>query len=125
MADNRCARGRTMYPSWAVPNIMSTRMRVTHVYKDYFPPVFGGIEQHLNALCEGLVKRGVGVRVVVASQGARTSREDHGGVSVVRVGCLGRLASAPVSPSFPLWIRRMNDATDVFHFHFPNPAGEL
>jgi O-antigen biosynthesis rhamnosyltransferase len=100
-------------------------MQVTHVYKDYFPPVYGGIEQHLNALCGGLTARGVKVRVLVANRRLSTSVEDHDGVRVIRAACLGRLASAPLSVSLPLWIRRLDRETDVYHFHFPNPVGEV
>ena len=100
-------------------------MQVTHVYKDYFPPVYGGIEQHLNALCGGLTARGVKVRVLVANRRLSTSVEDHDGVGVIRAACLGRLASAPLSVSLPLWIRRLDRETDVYHFHFPNPVGEV
>jgi glycosyltransferase involved in cell wall biosynthesis len=100
-------------------------MRVTHVYKDYFPPVYGGIEQHLNALCGGLIGRGLKVRVLVANRRPRTTVEEHAGVSVIRAACVGRVASAPLSPSFPFWVRRLEADTDLFHFHFPNPVGEI
>jgi glycosyltransferase involved in cell wall biosynthesis len=100
-------------------------MRVTHVYKDYFPPVYGGIEQHLNALCGGLAAKGVDVRVLVANRRLRTSIETIDGVRVIRAACLGRLTSAPLSLSLPVWIRRLDRDSDVYHFHFPNPVGEV
>jgi rhamnosyl/mannosyltransferase len=108
-----------------VADVVGAPMRVTHVYKDYFPPVYGGIEQHLNALCGGLTARGVKVRVLVANRRLSTTIEEHDGVRVIRAACLGRLASAPLSVSLPLWIRRLDRETDVYHFHFPNPVGEV
>jgi len=45
-------------------------MHILHVYKDY-PPVRGGIENHVRILAEGQAAQGHTVEVVVASPGAR------------------------------------------------------
>ena len=42
-------------------------MRVVHVFKDYFPPTTGGIEQHVHLLCKGLA-RSLDVSVLVPSR---------------------------------------------------------
>ena len=61
-------------------------MRVVQVYKDYEPPVFGGIEHTLRLLSEGLGARpGTEVVVVCSSDGPRTEVERIGPVQVVRV----------------------------------------
>ncbi len=99
-------------------------MRVVQVYKDYEPPVYGGIERTVRLLSEGLSARpGVEVTVVCSSDSPETKVERLGSVQVVRAATFGRLARAPVSPSVALWLRRLKP--DILHFHHPNPTGEV
>ena len=99
-------------------------MKVVHVYKDYEPPVFGGIERTVRLLSEGLSARaGADVTVVCSSDSPVTKVERIGSVEVVRAATFGRIARAPVSPSIARWLRRLKP--DILHFHFPNPTGEL
>ncbi len=94
------------------------------MYKDYEPPVFGGIERTVRLLSEGLRTRaGMDVTVVCSSDSPRTRSERVGPVQVVRVATFGRIARAPVSPSIARWLRRLHP--DILHFHHPNPTGEL
>ena len=101
------------------------KVRVLHVYKDFFPPVFGGIERHIHDLTTGLQKAGVETEVLVCSRKASTDRYEVEGVRIVRVAQWGRVLSAPVSPGFPLWLRRLARDKHVLHFHCPNPTGEI
>jgi rhamnosyl/mannosyltransferase len=97
-------------------------MRILHVGK-FYPPVRGGMERVLAALCEGTARRWR-VRAVVAHQGRRTIRERRGGVEVVRVGTLARALSVSLSPGLAreLWRERV----DCVVLHEPNPpAGTL
>jgi rhamnosyl/mannosyltransferase len=100
-------------------------MKVLQIYKDYYPPVMGGIEHHINLLSHGLKERGLEVEVLVSNTRACLERVEVNGVRVTRVPELGRLASAPVNLSFPFWLKRLGKDSDVLHFHFPNPTGEL
>src|SRR5439155_11088759 len=45
------------------------------------------------------------------------------GIRVVRVPEFGRYASAPLCPTLPVWLRRLQP--DIVHLHFPNPMGDL
>ncbi len=97
-------------------------MRVLHVGK-FYPPVRGGIETVLAALCEGTARRWR-VRAVVAQPGRRTTRERRNGVEVVRVGTLARALSVSLGPALAreLWRERV----DCVVLHEPNPpAGTL
>lgn len=71
-------------------------MKVLHVYKDYYPPVKGGIEGHMNVLARGLRRRGVDVEVLVSNTRFTCSREIIDGVPVIRVPQIGRFTSAPL-----------------------------
>ena len=81
-------------------------MRVVHVFKDYFPPTTGGIEQHVQLLCSGLA-RSIDVAVVAPSRsfGRRDERPD--GVRVIRVPEFGRYAAVPVCPTMPWELGRL------------------
>jgi rhamnosyl/mannosyltransferase len=96
-------------------------MRVLHVFKDYYPPTRGGVEQWLNDVAHSV--EGVTSTVLTASRGGGTVVEDDNGVRVVRARALIRASTAPVVPSWPSWIRKLE--ADVVHMHMPNPTGEL
>jgi rhamnosyl/mannosyltransferase len=97
-------------------------MKILHVYKDYYPPVVGGVERHIAQLCNHF-KHKHEVEVLVCNRGPFTRVEDIEGVRVVKVGQLGRIQSAPIPPSFPLWLRKIKP--DIFHYHMPNPTCEF
>ncbi len=97
-------------------------MRVVHVYKDY-PPVLGGIENHLKLLAEGQARRGLEVTVLVTSRDRHTTVSREGGVRVIRAARRLELRSTPISPALIGQLRRLE--TDVVHLQFPYPFGEV
>ncbi len=97
-------------------------MQVLHVYKDY-PPVIGGIENHLRLLAEHQARRGLDVTVLVTSPERETSERVENGVRVIRAGRLAELLSTPLSLSLFTRLRRL--APDVTHLQFPYPPGDL
>lgn len=97
-------------------------MKVVHVFKDYYPPTTGGIEQHMQVLCAGLARH-IDVAVLVPSRSRRRIEERCNGVRVIRVPEYGRYFSAPLCPTMPAELRRLSP--DVVHLHFPNPTGDL
>lgn len=97
-------------------------MKILHVYKDYFPPTVGGVEKHIAQLCNHF-KDKYEVEVLVSNRGAFTRIENIDGVRVIKAGQLGRLQSAPIAPTLPLWLRRLR--ADIYHYHMPNPTCEF
>lgn len=96
-------------------------LRVVHVYKDGYPPVFGGIERHIHTLQKTLPS--VTSDILVCARGPRSSsRQGRYGLET-RVAEFGRVMSAPLAPTFPRWLARQR--ADVVHLHMPNPTGEL
>ena len=100
-------------------------MKVLQIYKDYYPPVRGGIEGHINLLATGLKRRGIDVSVLVSNTGFRLVREEIDGIRVTRVPQVGRFTSAPLNMTFIYWLRKLARDADVLHFHFPNPTAEI
>lgn len=97
-------------------------LKVVHVYKDFDPPVHGGMERHIALLCR-YQKQWCEVEALVCSRGCMTRRVEHEGIPITAVGEWGRFQSAPVAPLFPLQMRRLH--ADVMVVHCPNPTAEL
>ena len=100
-------------------------MKVLQVYKDYFPPVRGGIEGHINLLANGLKENGVDVDVLVSNTSSHLEKENIDGIPVTKVPQIGRYASASLNMNFSYWINKLGEKADILHFHFPNPTAEI
>jgi glycosyltransferase involved in cell wall biosynthesis len=98
-------------------------MRILHVYKNYVPPIRGGIETHVRQLATGLVRRGAQVIVLVVGASRKTIVEECEGVRVIRAARLGEVASTPISLDLFGQLGRID--TDLIHVHLPYPPGEL
>lgn len=99
-------------------------MRILHLYKDYFPPTVGGIEQSVGRLAVASARAGHDVTVLTsAGGGRRTVRETVDGVRVIRCAEWARALSTPVCPTMPSELAKL--ATDVVHLHYPSPPGEV
>ncbi|NQU13898.1 MAG: glycosyltransferase [Desulfobacteraceae bacterium] len=100
-------------------------LKVLQVYKDYYPPVIGGVEGHINLLANGLRERGVKVEVLVSNTRPRAETEIINGIRITKAPELGRFASAPLNVTFHNWLKKLGKEVDILHFHFPNPTGEI
>lgn len=99
----------------------SRRPRVLHLGK-YYPPHPGGMETHLQALCQEL-KPLIEAHVLVASDEKITKEELIDGIPVTRLGTPLNLQAAPVCPQM---IRKIRESkADVIHIHWPNPAAVM
>lgn len=96
-------------------------MRVLHVFKDYFPPTRGGIEQYVHDVVHSM--EGFELAVLTSSRSRRHVDDLNDGVPVTRAPEYARPVSTPVTPS---WARLLRETgADLIHFHMPNPFGEL
>lgn len=97
-------------------------LRVLQIYKDFDPPVKGGIEGHLNLLTRGFKQRGIDASVLVSNTTPFQKTELINGIPVFKVPQLTRLSSAPINPTLFWWLRKLASQYDIFHFHLPNPT---
>jgi len=98
-------------------------VRIVHVYKDYHPPVRGGVEQTIERMARWQVAAGHEVTVLVSASGGHEDRTEHvDGVRVVRVAERARVLSSPLCPGFPDALAA--ERADLWHLHSPNPLGE-
>jgi rhamnosyl/mannosyltransferase len=98
-------------------------MKIVHVFKDFYPPLFAGITGYIADISDAMAKRGHEVEVHVA--GVRLSRRDRtpSGVIVHRHREIVRALSMPIAPGLVAEVRRVR--ADILHVHLPNPIGEL
>jgi rhamnosyl/mannosyltransferase len=104
-----------------MPVELSSSTRVLHVGK-FFPPVRGGMENHLYHLVKRLQNH-VDVRVLASHTRAARIEETVEGVRVVRLPLRLTVAGMPISPAMVGELRRAK--ADIIHFHVPNPTAEL
>ncbi len=100
-------------------------MRILHLGK-YYAPQRGGIERHLQDLCEWLVANGHESSALVHQPAGqwRSALETIEGVEVCRVGCIAAPLYTPLSPAMPWSLSKMIGRTNaqVLHLHLPNPS---
>lgn len=103
-------------------------LRILHCYKAY-PPVLGGIENHLQQLARGLVCRGHEVEVLTTASRHRGGTFDDQGVMVRRQATGLVASSTPLSIGLSLDLLHRRAAgtgrPDVVHLHAPFPPAEL
>lgn len=97
-------------------------MKIVHVYKDFDPPVLGGVERHI-AMCCRYQRQWAEVEALTCSRSPWTRVELRDGTRVLEVGEWGRFQSAPMAPLYPFYLKRVN--ADVVVVHVPNPTAEI
>jgi rhamnosyl/mannosyltransferase len=97
-------------------------MKVTHLGK-FYPPVPGGMERVLQALCEGERELGVDSRALVVGTARHTVHDTVNGVPVTRAASMLRVGSVWFAPALIPLLTRVD--TDVLVLHEPNPMALL
>jgi glycosyltransferase involved in cell wall biosynthesis len=97
------------------------RLRVVHVFKNYFPPTHGGIEHHIHDVAHGLRDR-FDISVLCADAPGRPAADEDDGVRVIRAPATAWISTLPIVPSWPKLLRSL--APDLVHLHVPNPTGD-
>jgi len=97
-------------------------MKILHVYKDFYPPVHGGMERQIGLMCR-FQRQWADVEALMCSRSLHTRTAERDGTKVTEVGEWGRFQGAPVAPLFPFYMRALK--TDVMVVHVPNPTAEV
>jgi glycosyltransferase involved in cell wall biosynthesis len=100
------------------------RLSVLHIFKVYYPDLFGGILSVIRDICAGL-KDVFAARVLVCSQSDGQRQIVVNDVPVERVRSFGDLLSLPVAPTYPLRLWRRIAEHDLIALHAPFPLADL
>lgn len=100
-------------------------MRVLHIGK-FYPPFAGGMENFMADLLPALERRNIHTAALVHGHefGRREAYNNDVAARIYRVPCYGSFLYAPISPGFPLALRREISAfrPDILHMHLPNTS---
>ena len=100
------------------------RPSVLHLFKVYYPDLFGGTLTVIRDICAALRdKFTIGVLVCSKSHGQRQIVVDN--VAVERVHSFGDVLSLPAAPTYPLWLWRRISEHDLLVLHAPFPLADL
>lgn len=111
--------------------LTTKRLRVLQVGRFNNAEQNGGIERHMQLLCEGLTALDVDVTYLVAgdSLSSKTSRisTQFGGYDLVEAATFGTYFSTAASPMQVIKALRMHrkNPFDVVHLHLPNPLAHI
>lgn len=99
-------------------------MRILHFYKTYYPDTFGGVEQVIYQICEGVAPLGVDSEVLTisANQPTRSTIDNHR-VTYCRPNF--ELLSTPISLSSISRFKDVAKSVDIVHYHFPWPFMDI
>ncbi|KRR00611.1 glycosyl transferase [Bradyrhizobium jicamae] len=108
-----------------IPSLHSARRpSVLHIFKVYYPDLFGGTLSVIRDICAGL-KDMFSAGVLVCSKSGGKSRIVVNDVAVERVRSFGDVLSLPAAPAYPLRLWRRIAEHDLLALHAPFPLADL
>lgn len=105
-------------------NQSARRPSVLHIFKVYYPDLFGGTLSVIRDICAGL-KDIFSAGVLVCSSGGGKSQIVVNDVAVERVRSFGDVLSLPAAPTYPLRLWRRIAEHDLLALHAPFPLADL
>lgn len=100
-------------------------MRVLHVYKTYLPDNFGGVEQSIRQLSNGMSVHGIESDVFTLSTNPEPKALEFESHHVFRAKTNFELLSTPFSFEAIRYFRKLVQNYDIIHYHYPYPYGDL
>jgi len=105
-------------------NQSAQRPSVLHIFKVYYPDLFGGTLSVIRDICAGL-KDIFSAGVLVCSSGGGNSQIVINDVAVERVRSFGDVLSLPAAPTYPWRLWRRIAEHDLLALHAPFPLADL
>jgi ABC-type polysaccharide/polyol phosphate export permease/glycosyltransferase involved in cell wall biosynthesis len=105
-------------------DLPTQRLSVLHIFKVYYPDLFGGTLSVIRDICAGLKHRFT-ASVLVCSKSGGGRQIEVNGVAVERVRSFGDVLSLPAAPTFPWRLWRRIAGQDLLALHAPFPLADL
>jgi len=100
-------------------------MKVTHIFKTYFPDTQGGLEESIRQISRYTTAHGVDNRILTVSKRVSPGNVIFSETNVIRYKTTLDILSNPVSMMFYKDFSEAISDSDILHFHFPWPFGEM
>ena len=107
-----------------IPHDSTRRPSVLHIFKVYYPDLFGGTLSVIRDICAGL-KDIFSAGVLVCSRTGGKTQIIVNDVAVERVRSFGDVLSLPAAPTYPLRLWRRIAEHDLLALHAPFPLADL
>ncbi|MBR0938147.1 glycosyltransferase [Bradyrhizobium jicamae] len=105
-------------------NAPTRRPSVLHIFKVYYPDLFGGTLSVIRDICTGL-KDTFTAAVLVCSRSGGAPKIVVNDVAVERVHSFGDVLSLPAAPTYPWRLWRRITEHDLLALHAPFPLADL
>ena len=106
--------------------MISTSLRVLHVYRTYFPDPPGGLQEAIRQICGATRSFGIENTIFTLSPASEPSVLQRPEARVVRCRSWAAPASCDLGgPAAFTRFRELADEADVVHYHFPWPFADL
>nr|WP_244978598.1 glycosyltransferase [Bradyrhizobium pachyrhizi] len=107
-----------------IVNEQARRPSVLHIFKVYYPDLFGGTLTVIRDICAGL-KDTFNAAVLVCSRSGGERQIVVNDVAVERVHSFGDVLSLPAAPTYPWRLWRRIAEHDLLALHAPFPLADL
>jgi glycosyltransferase involved in cell wall biosynthesis len=100
-------------------------MHVLQCFKTALPLTYGGIEQVMHHLAQGLVKKGHQSTILTFAKQKNTEVLEYEGYKIVVVPSLLDVASMPISLAGFSEFKKLAAEADIIHYQYPFPWNDL
>lgn len=101
-------------------------MKVLHVYKGYYPDIFGGVCEFIRQLTYGTQKLGVENSLIVLTPNKTYPKvENINGLKVYWCPSTFEAGSTPFSFKAIKLFKRLVQEMDIIHYHYPYPFADI
>jgi glycosyltransferase involved in cell wall biosynthesis len=105
--------------------MVESKIKVLHIFKTYFPDTQGGLEEAIRQIARYNSNHGIENRIMTVSPIPIPRIVRFQEATVVRYKTLLDVFSTPISLEFFHNFKKNISTSDILHFHFPWPWGEL
>lgn len=104
---------------------VAPKIKVLHIFKTYFPDTQGGLEEAIRQIARYSSNHGIDNKIITLSPIPNPRIVKFQEATVVRYKTLLDIVSTPISLEFFHNFKKNISTSDILHFHFPWPWGEL